>query len=164
MIRTIVERAWEKGKAQRPTAWLPNGCGPAATGSVDFVPDTLFGVEFGHDCCDLHDLAYHQGGFLGLFWRKPKADFELVRCMARKLWRAGRQNANFRSKTQGYIQMAAAGPVAGIYGLAVTLFGWSPFTWRWKERPVPTHEQLVALKKAIRPDPARSGRVFITGV
>jgi hypothetical protein len=123
--RTLAERAWDKGKVKRPTEFIPNGCGPKAAGSVDFVPDSLLGVGFGDECCNPHDLAYYQGGFLGLFWRKPKADFGLAKCLAKRML-AGSTGAK-----------AAAVPVASVYFLAVALFGWTPFTWRWIERPAP---------------------------
>jgi hypothetical protein len=160
MPKTLAERAWEKGKAVRPTIFVPNGCGPAATGPVDLVPDSFLGVKFGHECCDVHDLEYYRGGFLGLFWRKPKADYRLAACMTRRMWRAGRENLLLVSrakKAKGYAQMFASGHIGLVYGLAVTLFGWSPFTWGWKERELPTHEQLVAIGESILPDSTTHG-------
>ena len=123
--RTLAERAWDKGKVKRPPEFIPNGCGPRATGSFDFVPDELLGVGFGDECCNPHDLEYYQGGFLGLFWRKPKADFGLAACLAKRML-AGSKGAK-----------AAAIPVAGLYFLSVALFGWTPLTWRWRKRSLP---------------------------
>jgi hypothetical protein len=152
-MKTLAERAFEKGKLLRPTAFVPNGCGPAAAGSADFVPDTLFGVKFGHACCDPHDLEYYRGGFWGLFWRKPKADIKLGACLARKMLDQGHIHRNYgmsrKDTALGYAQTVAAVPVGAIYALGVLVFGWTPLTWRWRERPVPLHNSLEALKRNV---------------
>ena len=143
-----VERAFKAGRLVRPTEFLPNGCGPKA-GKISsiLIPDEMVGVDYSH-CCDDHDLEYYQGGFLGLFWRKPRADFLLGRCMARQFsaaaktrWRRG----DAAGRVQGVATFALGVVSAPIYFLSVTIFGCTPFTWRWKRRIV-SAEALERLK------------------
>ncbi len=138
-MRDYVERAWDAGRLVRPTEFIPNGCGPKA-GKIAtlLIPDELLGVDYSK-CCDLHDLEYYQGGFLGLFWRKPKADFLLGRCMARQFGAAAKarwRRGGVAGRVQGVATFAAGVVSAPIYFAAVTLFGITPFTWRWKRRVV----------------------------
>lgn len=130
----------------RPTRFLPNGCGAGATGKL--VPDEVAGANF-DDCCDLHDLAYHvgRGGFLGLFYAKPAADWALMRCMDKQF---ARKTALLSLKkrwfaTAGVFLLGTFVPPA--YFLGLTLLGWTPLTWPWKERPMPSEESLRALKE-----------------
>lgn len=139
---SYAERTFAKGKLRRPTDWAgPNGCGPAAGGWLGrvLVPDELVGVEFGRECCDPHDLAYAEGGFLGLFWRKPKADAGLSICVFRRFsyaatarWR--RNGWTGRAKAIGTATLG--GVIAPLYGIGVFALGWTPFTWRWRKRAV----------------------------
>lgn len=145
-MRDYVERAWDAGRLVRPTEFIPNGCGPKA-GKIAalLIPDELLGVDYSK-CCDLHDLEYYQGGFLGLFWRKPKADFLLGRCMARQFGAAAKarwRRGGVAGRVQGAATFAAGVVSAPIYFMAVTLFGITPFTWRWKRRVV----SITALKR-----------------
>ena len=97
-------------------------------------PDELAGVDYS-GCCDSHDLAYAQGGFWGLFGRKPRADIALAACLFEnfsdaalaRLCRGGCVNY-----IKGAATMALGAVLAPIYAIAVTLFGWTPFTWRWR--------------------------------
>ncbi len=131
---------------KRPSQkFIPNGCGPAAAGPANFVPDSVLGVEFGDECCNLHDLEYHIGGFWGLFTRKPRADFGLGACMVRRMISQGRKNWDTDSRWTGAAQMAAAVPLGTLYTVTTTAFGWLPFIWSWRKRPVPSHEALEAL-------------------
>lgn len=136
---SYVERAWKKGKLRRPTEFLPNGCGPKAGVLTSIlVPDEIAGVGYS-DCCDRHDLAYYEGGLGGLLTRKPRADLKLGACVVRHFFDAGhlrwdRGTAAGKAKAVGTFALGAiAGPV---YTLAVTLLGWTPFTWRWRRRYV----------------------------
>ena len=139
-MRTLAERF---GFA--PTKFLPNGCGAGL--SAKLIPDEAAGANF-DDCCDLHDLAYHvgKGGFLGLFYSKPKADFALAVCMDRRL-----EERTMRiSREGGYSFKLALGCLAlaflpAIYFTGLTLLGWTFLTWPWKERPMPSHEDLERL-------------------
>ena len=125
----------------RPTRFLPNGCGAGLTAKL--VPDEMAGVNF-DECCDLHDLGYHvgKGGFLGLFTEKPFIDWALASCMGKqftvrtvRLWVDGR-----RARAIGVFLLGVPTPL--IYFAALTLLGWTPLTWPWKERPMPSHEDL----------------------
>jgi len=129
----------------KPTKFLPNGCGAGITAKL--VPDELAGANF-DTCCDLHDLAYHigKGGALGLFYTKPVVDFKLMRCMDNqfnvrtiRLWLDGR-------RWRSVLTFIAGAAVPPIYFLGLTLLGWTPLTWPWKERPMPSHEQLAAME------------------
>jgi hypothetical protein len=79
------------------------------------VPDVNF-----RGCCDLHDLAYYVGGSLRDKWR---ADLGLAACIAER---------------QGKV-------IGWLYFVGVTLFGWTPWHWSYRRKPVPTREQLQAL-------------------
>jgi len=139
-MRTLAERF-----GFRPTQFIPNGCGAGITAKL--VPDEVGGANF-DDCCDLHDLAYHvgKGGFLGLFYSKPVADFKLAACMARRLDdRATKIDQRRESLIKVYIAVMALLTVPPIYFIALTLLGWTPLTWPWKERPMPSHEDLERL-------------------
>lgn len=156
-MKNYVERAWDKGKVRRPTQWAPNGCGPRATGPVDFVPDRILGVEFGSECCDAHDLEYYKGGFLGLFWRKPKADLGLGACLAAQMFQGARKqwiHGSVGRKFLAAAQAATAIPTAAVYTLFVTAFGWTPFTWRWYQRTPPDSDLLRELRAAVTATPA----------
>lgn len=152
-MRTLAERAFERGELRRPTDFAPNGCGPAAGGRLGalLVPDELAGVEFGRECCDPHDLAYHRGGFWGLFWRKPRADVGLGACMVEAFYRAARARWRRgtwagRAKAAG---TAALGTVVGpAYTTAVLAIGWIPVIWPWRRRPEPTAEDLERVRTA----------------
>lgn len=138
-MKNYVDRAFAAGRLVRPTQFIPNGCGPKAGKIASIlIPDEMLGVDYSK-CCDLHDFEYHQGGFLGLFWRKPKADFLLGRCMARQFsaaakarWRRG----DAAGRVQGVATFAVGAVSAPIYFAVVTIFGCTPFTWRWKRRTV----------------------------
>lgn len=149
-MKNYVDRAFAAGRLVRPTQFIPNGCGPKAgkIASV-LIPNELLGVDYSK-CCNLHDLEYYRGGFLGLFWRKPKADFLLGRCMARQFsaaaktrWRRG----DAAGRVQGVATFAAGVVTAPIYFAAVTILGWTPFTWRLKRRAV-SITALHRLKRA----------------
>lgn len=158
-IKTLAERAFEKGIIVRPTDFMPNGCGPAAGGKISalLVPDELADVDYS-GCCDLHDLSYHRGGFLGLFYRKPRADVGLGACMVESFYKAA--GARWRRGTWSGRAKAAGTAVLGIlvgplYTLAVLGLGWTPLTWRWRRRPLPGRSdlrkiaRLVAARKAV---------------
>lgn len=151
-MKTLAERSF-----RRPTDFLPNGCGSGFTSRL--IPDEIAGVEF-QTCCDDHDLAYHVGGFWGLLTRKPRSDWRLGRCIARRFtreaaasWRFARggsgiprhQRAKHAARAAG---LWAAGQGLGLaYTLGVTVLGWTPLTWPWRRRPVPSHEALAKLKR-----------------
>lgn len=151
-MKTVAERAFDKGKLKRPTDWAPNGCGPAAFGRFDPVPDELDGVNFGY-CCNEHDLAYYQGGFLGLFYKKPRADVGLSACMASRFytsawvdWKMG--GAKRKAKAVG---KALIGTVAApVYFTFVTVFGWTPLTWSWRQKSPPSDEDIEAVCQAMK--------------
>lgn len=129
-----------------PTKFLPNGCGAGLTAKL--VPDEAGGANF-DDCCDLHDLAYHvgKGGFLGLFYQKPKVDYELSRCMSKRLDRRWTK-MTVRDETplwKDFSVFLLWKFLPPIYFIGLTLFGWSPLTWPWKERAMPSHEDLERL-------------------
>ncbi len=156
--RTLAERAWDKGKVRRPAEFIPNGCGSAAAEAlgINLVPDALLGVEFGDQCCDAHDAAYYCGGFFGLFWRKPRADVGLGVCLARRMfrtayvhWRVARLEGSPSGKFLAAAQALAAVPAGVIYALAVLALGWTPLTWRWVKRELPT--DLDAFSSAGKP-------------
>ena len=149
-MKTLAERALDRGKIQRPGAFIPNGCGPAVTGPMDLIPDKLIGVEFGDACCNVHDLAYYQGGFWGLFYRKPRADLGLGACMAGRMLRQARENweGDWKRKALAGAQGAAAIPAGAVYTLAVLAFGWTPLTWRWRKRSPPRRVRLKRIARA----------------
>ena len=139
MMRTLAEMF-----GFRPTKFIPNGCGGWLTEKL--MPDELVGVNF-DDCCDLHDLGYHvgKGGFSGILTEKPFIDYALASCMDDRfglrfsaLWLDGR-----RLRATGVFAVFFLAPVA--YFVALTLLGWTPLTWPWKERPMPSHEDLERL-------------------
>ena len=138
--------AFNRGKIRRPTDFIPNGCGSQATplGRL-LVPDELIGVDYSH-CCDEHDLAYAQGGFWGLFTRKPKADWGMAACMAERF-----HDVAVARMARGQNGVGIATYLFGLtlvvpaYWLAVTALGWTPFTWRWNFVAL-TPEALDALK------------------
>lgn len=138
-MKTLAERF-----GFQPTKFLPNGCGAGVTSKL--IPDIIAGADFKH-CCDLHDLAYHigRGGFLGLFYVKPVVDLSLARCMTRQFKRrAG------KLKSKGKIALSISVSLLSfvvpyIYLGGLTLLGWTPLTWPWKERPKPTHAQLITI-------------------
>lgn len=130
-----VEFMFGRGKVVRPTSFIPNGCGPKA-GKITslLVPDELIGVEY-RGCCDTHDLAYAQGGFWGLFYRKPRADIALAACLFghfkdAAIARISRGGVANYAKGVGTAALGAG--LAPLYAIAVTLFGWTPLTWRWR--------------------------------
>ena len=132
---SYVDRKFAKGVLAKPTDWAPNGCGSHASKAV--VPDGLLGVDF-VGCCDLHDLAYHQGGFFGLFTRKPIADFGLAMCLWAKFSAASHArfadySASGDLKGMGLIALGLV--VCPLYFAAVTAVGWLPFIWRWRYAP-----------------------------
>ncbi len=149
-MKTIAERAWDRGVIQRPAAFIPNGCGPAVAGPVDLVPDELLGVEFGDACCNPHDAAYYEGGFWGLFWRKPCADVGLGACMARRMLGQARANWRAGSKIKASAQAVAAVPAGTVYSLAVLVLGWTPLTWKWRKRALPKASRLRTLSARAR--------------
>lgn len=141
-MKTAVERAFERGELRRPTEVLTNGCGAGWTGYI--VPDEIADVEFGHDCCAPHDLAYAIGGFLGIFTRKVRADIALGACMTERFYRAASCDW-VKSRNGRAVLKMIAGTIAGpLYTLAVTLIGWTPFVWPWKKRDF-SRDQLEAL-------------------
>jgi hypothetical protein len=146
--RTFAERAWDKGKVRRPSEFIPNGCGSAAVAAlgISLVPDELLGVEFGDECCNPHDAAYYRGGFLGLFWRKPRADVGLGACLARRMLWAARWDwgeGTARGKILATARALTAIPAGLIYTLAVLALGWTPFTWRWAKRELPPNLNAI---------------------
>ncbi len=145
--KTLAERAWDRGVIQRPTGFIPNGCGPAATGPIDVVPDELLGAAFGGQCCNPHDLAYYEGGFWGLFWRKPRADVGLGACVAGEMLGAAKRNwrRGGSRKALAGAQAVAAVPVGTVYAVAVLALGWTPLTWRWRKRQLPKAGRLRTL-------------------
>jgi hypothetical protein len=132
---SYVDWQFARGKMVTPTAFIPNGCGPKVGWlSSLLIPDELAGVEYS-DCCDAHDLAYAQGGFWGLFGRKPRADIALGACLYKHFSDAALARVS-RGGAVNYLKGAATtalgAALAPIYTIAVTLFGWTPFTWRWR--------------------------------
>ncbi len=164
-MKTLVERKFEMtGQLARPTDFVPNGCGPAAGGKLSdlLIPDELADVDYS-DCCDSHDLAYHRGGFRGLFYRKPRADVGLGACMTGRFYAAAgarwkRGTWAGRAKAVG---TAALGTVAGpLYTAAVFALGWTPLTWPWQKRRAPTEHKLRKVGVAIgRPRRRRRPRL-----
>ena len=153
-IKTLAERRFVKtGQLPRPTDFAPNGCGPAAGGKLSdlLIPDELADVDYS-GCCDSHDLAYHRGGFWGLFYRKPRADVGLGACMMEHFYRAAgarwrRGTWAGRAKAAG---TAALGTVAGpLYTVAVFALGWTPVTWPWQKRRGPTDYKLKKVAVAV---------------
>ncbi len=150
--KTLAERAFDKGKLQRPTDWMPNGCGPAAGGRLSdiLVPDELADVEFGHECCDPHDFAYAQGGFWGLFYRKPRADIGLGACVTHRFYDAAKvrwRRGGWAGRLKG-VGTAAIGTVAGpLYTISVLAVGWLPVIWRWRKQEIPA-DALEAFRAA----------------
>ena len=132
---SYVDRKFAKGVLAKPTDWAPNGCGSHASKAV--VPDGLLGVDF-VGCCDLHDLAYHRGGFFGLVSRKPVADFGLAMCLWVKF--AAAAEARFVEETissalKGAGFLALGLIMCPLYFAVVTAVGWVPFCWRWRYLP-----------------------------
>ncbi len=130
-----VEFMFGRGKVVSPTSFIGNGCGPKAGALMSIlVPDELLGVDYS-GCCDLHDLAYAQGGFWGLFYRKPRADLALAACLAERfkdaaIARISRGGVTNYARGVGTAVVGAI--VAPLYAIAVTVFGWTPLTWRWR--------------------------------
>lgn len=118
--------------------FLPNGCGAGPTGAV--VPDGAGAVDF-RGCCNLHDLAYHVGGSLAA---KARADAGLAACMARR-WAASARDQGAPAWRRAARWLGAA-TFPGAYFAAVTLLGWTPATWSYRRRPVPTESELRALE------------------
>lgn len=153
-MKTLAERHFERtGHLRRPTEFLPNGCGPAAGGRLSalLVPDEMAGVDYS-SCCDEHDLSYYCGGFLGIFYRKPRADVGLGACLTQNFYRAAR--ARWRRGTWAgrakAVGTAALGTVLGpAYTAAVLLFGWTPLTWAWRKRSIPKSRQFRRVKWAL---------------
>lgn len=128
----------------RPTRFLPNGCGSGWTSKL--VPDEAAGANF-DECCDLHDLGYYvgKGGFLGLFYAKPVIDYRLMQCMDHQFtMRTIRLTVDGR-RMRAFTTYLAGVVIPPIYFVALTLLGWTPLTWPWKERPMPSHEDLERL-------------------
>ena len=127
-----------------PTRFLPNGCGAGLTAKL--VPDELAGANF-DTCCDLHDLAYHvgKGGFLGLFYSKPVVDYRLMACMDNQFNVRVIRLTLDRRHVRAFFTFLAGIVVPPVYFLGLTLLGWTPLTWPWKERPMPSHEDLARL-------------------
>lgn len=141
-MNAYAECALRRGRLRRPTEWAgPNGCGPGAARWVSrlLVPDELAGVEFGHECCDPHDLAYAVGGFWGLFYRKPRADVGLGACLVERFYDAAAARW-YRGTREGRIKAvgtAVLGTALGpVYALAVLALGWTPLTWSWRKRRI----------------------------
>ncbi len=139
-----------RGKLVTPTSFIANGCGPKA-GKISsaLIPNELVGVQYA-DCCDAHDLAYAQGGFWGLFYRKPRADLALAACLYKHFHAAAAARINqpgFVASLAGIGTEILGWVLAPVYAIVVTLLGWTPFTWRWRFvelRPL----ALLALKNA----------------
>ena len=145
-----VQWAWGRGKVVSPTSFIPNGCGPKAGAITSMlVPDELAGVDYA-SCCDSHDLSYAQGGFWGLFYRKPRADLALAACLYKNFHAAAVARINqpgFRASLAGAATEILGCLLAPLYAIVVTALGWTPFTWRWRFvelRPL----ALLALKNA----------------
>jgi hypothetical protein len=132
---SYADRQWKKGKLARPTDWAPNGCGSVGTSLL--VPDELAGVDLG-GCCDVHDLAYHRGGFFGLISRKPVADFGLAMCLWQRFGAAAQarfERGSMSGDLKGIGTVLLAAAVCPLYFTAVTAVGWLPFIWRWRYLP-----------------------------
>lgn len=128
----------------KPTRFLPNGCGAGITSKV--IPDEAAGVNF-DTCCDLHDLGYHvgKGGFLGLFYTKPVIDYRLMACMDKQFTMRIVRLAVDDRWVRAFFAFAASVVIPPAYFIGLTLLGWTPLTWPWKERPMPSHEDLERL-------------------
>ena len=136
-MKTLAERY-----SKRPTHYVPNGCGSGFSARI--IPDAIGSVRF-RGCCDQHDLVYHVGGFWGLFTRRPQADWAMMKCIHKRfVLEAERINIGGDTLRGRWIRRSGV-MVAGIYWLATTLLGWTPLTWPWRKRPVPTHEELSLL-------------------
>lgn len=135
----------------KPTRFLPNGCGSGIFSKL--VPDEAAGVNF-DTCCDLHDLGYYvgKGGFLGLFYAKPAIDYKLMRCMDKQFTMKTVRLAVDKRRVRAITTYLAGVFVPPMYFLALTFLGWTPLTWPWKERPMPSHEDLVRLLAHNRED------------
>lgn len=72
-----------------------------------------------------HDLAYFVGGSLAAKWR---ADRGLAGCIAER------------------VGGAKGRAIGALYLAGVTLFGWTPWHWSYRAKPVPTHDELAALE------------------
>ena len=116
--------------------FIPNGCTKS--------PDGVGAVQW-KDCCDLHDLSYFVGG-----WRrilngdKFRTDLALGRCMADR-WRRSADEIGIPNHVR-LRRLAGAQTVGRIYTTGVTLVGWTPINWSWRQRPVPTVDELWRLK------------------
>ncbi len=144
---------FKRGVLAKPTDWAPNGCGSHASKAV--IPDGLLGVDF-EGCCDLHDLAYHRGGFLGLFTRKPVADFGLAMCLWVKFAAAAEarfadESVSGNLKGAGFYALGAV--MCPLYFAVVTAVGWVPFCWRWRYLHTKDYA-LRSLERKIRNRPA----------
>jgi 4-hydroxybenzoate polyprenyltransferase len=128
---------------------LPNGCGlPAAP-----APDQIGPVEW-EECCNLHDLAYWEGGIRGGLlpwktergweWRYIQSNLGLARCMAER-WGAsvGPDTPLLRRWSLRIGQVVV--PV--LYLVATTLLGW--IAWSWERKPL-RREPLEALSRLSR--------------
>jgi hypothetical protein len=156
-MKTIAERSWKN-----PTAFLPNGCGAGWTSYL--VPSEIGEIWF-RDCCNRHDLEYHIGGFWGLLLRRPLADLILGRCVARRFEEAAYVTWNeLEKRTSTMVLKAAglfvAGQVVGLgYSLAVIALGWTPLTWPWKKRPVPTKVALKQIADVLKENGLQQGKI-----
>jgi hypothetical protein len=119
--------------------FIPNGCTKS--------PDGWDGVDW-KNCCDLHDLAFYEGGFLGGLvpwyakqkdgsrawsWTYPQANVGLAKCIVERNKKEGKpwQGRFFGS----------------LYGATTMLVSWTPWHWTWKKREVTGKEWnlLVAM-------------------
>jgi len=119
-----VKASFRKAERERPDViqTLCNGCGP---GKLRFIiPD--FGPCW-QRACFKHDWEYQEGGTLVDMIR---AD---LRFSARLL---------FCAIDWPWYSWPLMLPLTKIYFLAVFLFGWFNFSWRWK--PL-THEEMIEL-------------------
>ncbi len=153
-MKTLAERRFEKtGQLTRPTDFAPNGCGPAAGGKLSdlLIPDELADVDYS-GCCDSHDLAYHRGGFWGLFYRKPRADVGLGACMAEHFYRAAGarwQRGTWAGRAKGAGTAVLGTVAAPLYTIAVLAFGWTPLTWPLRRRRMPASYELRKVATAV---------------
>jgi 4-hydroxybenzoate polyprenyltransferase len=129
---------------------IPNGCGPAGVP----VPDEMGGVDWKH-CCDLHDVAYWEGGIRGgllpwwgkgrFEWRYLRSNLGLASCMRRR-WSA-RLSATSSPRRRAWLAFGRAA-VPALYFLATMLLGW--FAWSWNRRELGSADlrKLAALTPA----------------
>jgi len=139
-VRTLAESFGFK-----PTKFLPNGCGPSGWFGK-LVPDEIGGANF-DDCCDIHDLGYHvgKGGWRGLLTEKPFIDYKLAVCMDKRFQHRSLALLFDGKKVRGALYFVGTAFVPFVYFIGLTLLGWTPLTWPWKERPMPSHEDLERL-------------------